>query len=65
MYENKTAAVKVGNEVRSWFYIESEVKQGYIRFPFIWIILMDIILRSKGKALGDHRTKWGGKTLLE
>jgi len=27
MYENNTAAVKVGNEVSSWFGIKSGVKQ--------------------------------------
>ena len=26
---------------------------------------MDFVLRSIGKAMGDHRIKWGGKTLLE
>ena len=24
---------------------------------------MDFVLRSTGKAMGDHRIKWGGKTL--
>ena len=28
MYENNTAAVKVGNEVSIWFRIKSGVKQG-------------------------------------
>jgi hypothetical protein len=28
-------------------------------------ILMDFVLRSKGKAMGDHRIKWGGKTFLD
>jgi hypothetical protein len=35
MYENNTAAVKVGNEVSSWFCINSGVKQGCILSPFI------------------------------
>ena len=65
MYENNTAAVKVGNEVSNWFSIKSEVKQGCVLFPFIWIILMDFVLRSTGKAIGDHGIKWGGKTLLD
>ena len=25
---------------------------------------MDFVLRSTGKAIGDHGSKWGGKTLL-
>jgi len=32
--------------------------------PLIWIILMDFVLRSTGKSMGDCRIKWGGKTLL-
>ena len=60
MHENNTAAVKVGNEVSSWFYIKSGVKQGCVLSPFIWIILMDFVLRSTGKAMGDHGIKWGG-----
>ena len=65
MYENNTATVKVGNEVCSWFYIKSGVKQGCVLSPFVYIILMDFVLRSTGKAIGDHGIKWGGKTLLE
>ena len=34
MYENDTAAVKVGNEVSSWFCIKSEVKLGCVLSPF-------------------------------
>ena len=26
---------------------------------------MDFVLRSTGKAIGDHGIKWGGKTLLD
>ena len=65
LYENNAAAVKVGNEVSNWFCIKSGVKQGCVLSPFIWIILMDFVLRSSGKATGDHRIKWGGKTLLD
>ena len=65
MYENNTAAVKVGNEVSNWFCIKSGVKQGCVLSPFIWIILMDFVSRSTGKAIGDHGIKWGGKTLLD
>ena len=32
---------------------------------FQWIILMDFVLRSTGKTMGDHGIKWGGKTLLD
>ena len=65
MYENNTAVVKVGNEVSNWFCIKSGVKQGCVLSPFIWIILMDFVLRSTGKAIGDHGIKWGGRTLLD
>ena len=61
MYENNTAAVKVGNEVSSWFRIRSGVKQGCVLSPFIWIILMDLVLRSTGKTMGEHGIKFGGK----
>ena len=27
--------------------------------------LMDFVLRSTGKAMGDHGIEWGGKTLLD
>ena len=53
MYENNTAVVKTGNVVSSWFCIKSGVKQGCVLSPFIWIILMDFVLRSTGKAIGD------------
>ena len=36
-----------------------------VLYPFIWIILMDLVLKGTGKAMGDHRIKWGGKTLLD
>ena len=65
MYKNNTAAVKVGNEVSSWFHIKSGVKQGCVLSPFTWIISMDFVLQSRGKAMGDHGIKWGGKTLLD
>ena len=61
MYENNTVAVKVGNEVSNWFCIESGVKHGRVLSPFIWVILMDFVLRSPGKAIGDHGIKRGGK----
>ena len=52
VYEKNTAVVKVGNEVSSWFYSKSGFKQGCVLSPFIWIILMDFVLRSTGKAKG-------------
>ena len=54
MYENTTAAFKVGNKVSSWFCIISRVKQGCILYPFIWIILLEFILRSR-KGIGRPR----------
>ncbi|XP_065568765.1 uncharacterized protein LOC136032370 [Artemia franciscana] len=65
MYENNAAAIKVGNEVSSWFCIKSGVKQGCVLSPFIWIILMDFILRSIAQAMGDHGIKRGGMALLD
>ena len=58
MYEDSIAAVKVGNEVSSWFRIKSGVKQGCVLSPFLWIIVLDFVLRSTGKAMGDHGIKW-------
>ena len=63
MNENNTAAIKVENEVSSWFFIKSGVKQGYFLSPFICFILMNFVLNSTGKAMGDHEIEWGGKTL--
>ena len=40
--------VKIGNEVINWFHIKSGVKYGYVLSPFIWIILMDFVLRTTG-----------------
>ena len=65
MHENNIAVVTVGNEVSSWFCIKSGVKQGGVLSPFVWIILMDFVLRSRGKAMGDHGIKWEGKSLLD
>ena len=64
MYENNTAAIKVGNEVSNWFCIKSGVNQGCVLSPFIWIILMVFILRSTGKQLetmesnGEEECSW-------
>jgi len=54
MYENNTAEFKVGNETSNWFRIKSGVKQGFVLSPFIWFILMDFVLRSPRKAMGEH-----------
>ena len=54
MYENITAAVKVGNEVSSIFCIKSGVKQSCVLSHYIWIILIDLVLRSIDKAMEDH-----------
>ena len=65
MYENNTAAVKVKNEVSNWFCFKSGVKQGCVLSPFIWVSLMDFVLRSTGKAMGDNGFKQGRKTLMD
>jgi hypothetical protein len=64
MYEKNTTAVKVGNEVRSWFGIKSGVKQGCVLSTFILIILVNFVLRSAGKAIGEDVIKWGRKLFL-
>ena len=58
MYKNNTASINIGNEVSSWFCIQSGVKQGFVPFSFIWIILMDLVLRSIGRAMGEHGITW-------
>ena len=65
MYEINTNAVKVGNKVSSWFCIKSGFKQGCVLSPFIWIILMNFVLRNTGKVIGDYGIKWGGTMLLD
>ena len=65
MYENNTAVIKVGNEISNWFCIKSGVQLGCALSPFMWIILMDIVLRSTGKTIGGHGIKWRGKTHLD
>ena len=65
MYENNTAAVKVGNEVSSWFCIKSGVQQGCVLSPFVWIILMEFLLKSTAKAMGPLGIKWRGKTVMD
>ena len=58
MYKKNTAAVKVGNEISSWFRIKSGVKQGCVLYPYIWIILIDFVLNSPGKTMGELKIKW-------
>ena len=62
MYENSIAVVKVRNEVSSWFRIASVIKKGCVPSPFIWITLMDFVLRSSAKAVGELEMKWRRKT---
>ena len=65
IYENNTAVVKLENEVNNWFRIKSRVKQGCVISLFTRIMLMDFVLKSTGKAIGEHCIKWGGKIFLE
>ena len=65
IYENNTAVVKVGNKVSSLFRIKSGGKQSYLLSPFIWIIVIDFVLRSKGKAMGEHGIQQVGETFLD
>ena len=65
MYENTTAVNKVGNEVSSCFRLKSGVMQGCVLSPFLWVILMDFVFMSTGKAMRDLGIKLEGKTFLE
>ena len=47
IYENTIAAVKVGNEFSSWLHVKSGIKHGCVLSPFIWVVLMDIVLERK------------------
>ena len=47
------------------FLLNKKVSRVVFYPPFVWIILMDFVLRSTGKAMGDHGIKWGRKTLLD
>ena len=64
MYENNTAAIKVGNEVSSWFCIKSKVMQGCVISPFIWIILKDFVFSSTRKGNGIPRNQTSEEKLL-
>ena len=64
MYENNTATATVEKEASSWVCIKSGIKQGFVLSLFIWIISMDFVLKSTGKAMGNQGIKWGEKTLL-
>ena len=65
MYENNTAAVKVGNEFSSWFCIKSGVRQGLVLSPFIWIILINFTWKGAEErqwktmeSNGDEKLSW-------
>ena len=47
------------------FVLNQELSRVLFLFPFIWIILMDFVLKSTGKAIEDHIIKWGRKTILD
>ncbi|XP_065561191.1 LOW QUALITY PROTEIN: probable chitinase 10 [Artemia franciscana] len=53
------------NKLTVWFHIKSGVKQGRVLSPFIWIILMDFVIKNTGKAMGEHGIKWGGNTFMD
>jgi len=42
------------------FVLNQELTRAVLYPTFIWIILMDFVLRSPGNAMGDHRIKWWG-----
>ena len=47
------------------FVLNQELTRVVFYSPLYGSILMDIILRSTEKAMGDHGIKWRGKTLLD
>ena len=47
------------------FVFNQELSRVVFTPPFICIILMDFVLRSTRKAIGDHGIKWGGRTLFD
>ena len=65
MSENIVAEVKVGNYLSSWFHIKSGAKQYCLLSLLIQIILMDSVLKSTGKAMGEHGIKWRTKTFQD
>ena len=64
-YKNNTAAVNVRNEVSSWLCLKSGVKQSCVLSSFTWAFLINFVLRSTGKAVGEDAIKWRGKTFLD
>jgi len=65
IFGNNNAAVKVENEISGWFRIKSRVKKGHFISPFMVIILMEFVLSSTAKTVGEHGIKWRSKTLLD
>ena len=63
--DNNNAADKVGNGISSWFCIKSGVQQGYVLSPFVWIILIEFVLRSTAMAMGEHEINSCIQTLLK
>ena len=55
----------VGGKVDCLFGAESRVKLGFVPFPFIWILSLDLALRNIDKSMERISIKWEGKTLLE
>ena len=60
-YENNTAAVKVGNEVSSWFYLKSGVKQGCVLIPLYMDHFDGLCLKEHRKGNGRPRNQMGRK----
>ena len=65
MYENNTAAVKVGNEVSNWFCIKSGVKQGLCSIPLYMDHFDGLCLKEHRKGNWRPRNQMGRKTLLD
>ena len=58
MYENNTAAVKVGNEISSWFCIKSGLKQG-VFYPLYMDHFDGLCLKEHKKGNGRPWNQMG------
>jgi len=47
------------------FVLNQELSSVVFYTSFMWIMLIDFVLRSTGKAMGEHGIKWRRKTFLD
>ena len=58
LYKITIAALKVENEVSSWFRMESRVNHGCFLSPYMWVF-MDFALRSIAKVVRENGIQLG------